>query len=369
MKIRYAVNVRIPTPRAHGLQIMKTCEALAKAGAEVELVVPRRYNAITTDPYTYYGVERAFKIVYLPTFFEVRWRGLSYGFALQTFTFALSLAWHLARKKGDGFELYVRGELGWLLPRVSRVSFVWENHIRPRRAAEARAVRAARGIVVVTKQYRQDLLRDYKLAEDAMLVAPDGVDLTDFTLEISREEARKRLGLPPAATLALYAGSDLPWKGVRYLREAAELLPEGYEVVFVGPISPGPERAKERFVGEQPHRDMPLWLAAADVLVLMGDPASETARYYTSPMKLFEYMAARRPIVAVDLPSFRDVLSEDSAIFVVPGDAEALAEGIVRATGLGAHARIARAWEEVQAYTWARRASSLTAFMGARGVL
>ena len=176
MKIRYAINARIPIQRAHGLQVMKTCEALARAGVEVELVVPRRYNAITMDPFAYYAVEPIFTITYLPTLDLTRW-GVPYAFALQTFAFTFSLARYLKRRRDDS-HLYVRGELGWLLPLFSHASFIWENHIRQHsRRDEARAVRHASGIVVVTERYREDLVRQYQLQDSAVVVVPDGVDL------------------------------------------------------------------------------------------------------------------------------------------------------------------------------------------------
>ena len=366
MKIRYATNARIPIQRAHGLQVMKTCEALARTGAEVELVVPKRYNAITMDPFTYYAVEPIFAITYLPTFDLVRW-GIPYAFALQTLAFTVSLVRYLARWP-DGSCLYVSGELGWLLPLISRTPFFWENHIRVhKRSAEARAVRHAKGIVVVTERYREDLINEYGLQADAVLVAPDGVDLEQFASGIEKAEARVRLVLPADKTLILYTGSDVPWKGLRYLREASRLLPENYEVVFVGHMETMGGAANQRFVGPRPYEEMPMWLAAADVLVLTGDPASETARYYTSPLKLFEYMAARRPIVAVDLPAFRDVLSFESAVLVTPGDPQALADGIVRAVNdAGREARVERAWRAVQAYSWQCRAERILFFIRER---
>lgn len=364
MKIRYAINARIPTPRAHGFQVMKTCEAFARAGAEVELVVPSRHTFVTEDPYAYYAVERIFKIVYLPTI-EFTWGGLSHGFLLQTLAFTFSLAQYLRKHRGDGYVLYLRGELGWLLPRLNRTSFIWEMHIPARwQYNETRAVRHARGVVVVTEQYRRDLIQDHALPPDRVLVAPDGVDLDQFATDIGKAEARLQLGLPADKTLILYTGSDVPWKGLRYLRGASRLLPEDYEVVFVGPIAQEGATANQRFVGLRPSKEMPVWLAAADALVLTGDPASETARYYTSPMKLFEYMAARRPIVAVDLPAFRDVLSEESAVLVTPGDSQALAKGIMRAVAdEGREARVERAWQAVQAYNWQRRAARILAFV------
>ena len=66
MKIAYIQNVRIPTERAHGIQIMKMCEALARLGHDVELIVPRRSNLLKENPFNYYGIRKTFKIRKLP---------------------------------------------------------------------------------------------------------------------------------------------------------------------------------------------------------------------------------------------------------------------------------------------------------------
>ena len=51
MKITYLANIRLPTEKAHGIQITKMCESFASLGHEVTLVVPDRVSAITTDPF------------------------------------------------------------------------------------------------------------------------------------------------------------------------------------------------------------------------------------------------------------------------------------------------------------------------------
>ena len=65
-KLHYISLMRLPTEKAHGLQIMQNCEAFAAAGNDVTLWVSRRWNTAEmrqiSDPYAYYGVERNFKI-------------------------------------------------------------------------------------------------------------------------------------------------------------------------------------------------------------------------------------------------------------------------------------------------------------------
>ena len=99
-------------------------------------------------------------------------------------------------------------------------------------------------------------------------------------------------------------------------------------------------------------------------MLLLPNPASAISREFNSPLKLFEYMASGRPIVASDLPSFREVLTDGrNAVLVEPGNPQALTAGIRRIkedAALGE--RLARqALEDVRDYTWARRAERLDA--------
>ena len=89
---------------------------------------------------------------------------------------------------------------------------------------------------------------------------------------------------------------------------------------------------------------------------------------YTSPLKLFEYMASGRPIVASDLPALREVLRPDeNAVLVEAGDAEALAAGVARLLGDAALASrlAAQAREDVREWTWDKRAERIEALLEA----
>ena len=97
-------------------------------------------------------------------------------------------------------------------------------------------------------------------------------------------------------------------------------------------------------------------------MLALPNPASAISTRFTSPLKLFEYMAAGRAIVASDLPSIREVLHDGvDALLVVPGDANDLADALRRLLGDPAlAAQLARAaFDAAPQYSWARRAERL----------
>jgi glycosyltransferase involved in cell wall biosynthesis len=76
---------------------------------------------------------------------------------------------------------------------------------------------------------------------------------------------------------------------------------------------------------------MPAYLAACDILVSPHGRQADGQEFFGSPTKLFEYMAAGRPIVASAVGQIADVLrDEESALLVPPDDADALCRAILR---------------------------------------
>ncbi len=116
-------------------------------------------------------------------------------------------------------------------------------------------------------------------------------------------------------------------------------------------------------MGFVPNSQLPLIQAACDVLMMpherrvSASGGGDIARF-TSPMKMFEYLASGRAIIASDLPVLREVLNENNAVLIAPEDIDAW-NGTLRVLeihenrrhALGDQARI-----DAAKYTWVERA-------------
>jgi glycosyltransferase involved in cell wall biosynthesis len=145
---------------------------------------------------------------------------------------------------------------------------------------------------------------------------------------------RESLGIPPGAPLIVYTGNMAPYQGIPVLIDATKLVlcecPEAV-LLLVG-IEPGDRlpaaartlvaRGSVRTVGRQPRQAIPAYLALADVLV------SPRVVDGNIPLKVFDYMASGKPIVATNIHSHRSVLNPERAFLVTPTK-EGLARGIL----------------------------------------
>lgn len=369
MRITYIANIRFPTEKAHGIQIMKMCAAFAGLGHQVELVVPWRENSIKVDPFEYYSIKTRFPIKRVFSLDLIRFGRI--GFNIHELTFALSAFFYTLFNKAD--VVFGRDEMPLLLASIhSRV--VWETHTGSYNLA-ARALLMSRSKVIAITQGLKDFYTKRGASAKQILVAPDSVDAEQFDIPLSSTEARERIGLPKDKKIVLYTGHLYDWKGAHILAEAAAFMSSDISVVFVGGTEADIESFKKRFgqtptisiLGKKPYDQMPLYMKASDVLVLPNSPVNDISSLFTSPMKLFEYMASGRPIVASDLPSLREVLNEDNSILVPPDDPKALYEGIMSILSDEVVAkRIShKSHEDSKLYTWGNRAKSITSFITA----
>jgi glycosyltransferase involved in cell wall biosynthesis len=391
LRIRYFADIRFPLERANGVQTMETCHALASRGHDVHLVV--RPDRITPgrDPLSYYGLPMvgSLRIEQVATPRRLLARRLAY------------VAHALRRTVGaTGIDVIVTRDLSLAslllaVPPRWRPPIVYESHgfapavsaemptlhagaARPGRAKlrrlggrERRVWRLADAYVTITDGLARELADRFG-PRPRLAVIPDGARLPAPATVSGPAHG------PDTAPVVGYAGHLYPWKGLDVLVGALGRL-GGMRGLIVGGFEGEPDLARVKALAEQvapgrvefagmvePPRVAEL-LRRADVLVIPNLP-SRISSAYTSPLKLFEYMASARPIVASDLPALREVLRPDgNAVLVEPGSVDALAAGIRRVIEDAALGRrlAGNARRDVAEYTWEKRAERLEAVLAA----
>jgi len=379
MKLYYIANLRLPTEKAHGIQIMKMSQAFVNQGLKLTLVVPKRFNQkIKQDPFEFYDLKKEFKITRL---FCLDLMGLEkifgkIAFLIQSFSFAFVVLIYCLLKSKKDEVLYIRHLFSvWLLS-LFGFRVYYEIHALPKNMIFGpRFYKRLAGIIVITKNIKKTLIKK-GIDNDKILVAPDGVDLSDFMLDLTKSECRRKLNLPQDKKIILYTGHLFKWKGASVLAEAAKKISLDCLVVFVGGTTEDIVKFKEKYshlsniliAGWHPYKEIPCWLKAADVLVLPNSGKTEISRYWTSPMKMFEYMTSQRPIVASDLPSMREVLNKKNAVLIKPDSSQRLAQSIdfVLKNPDFSHKLAEQAYIDIRLYTWDLRVKRIIEFISKR---
>jgi glycosyltransferase involved in cell wall biosynthesis len=392
-RLLYIANIRLPTEKAHGLQIVQNCEAFTDSGADVTLWTARRTNTAELrgvgDIWAFYGVRRNFELRRIPCFDLLplvpgRTDTLArLIFYLQEGTFLLVMLLRVLFARADVYysrDALVILALSFFKPRYK---LAYEAHRlstgRGGRWLQRQTVRRVGTIISVTAQLSQELAKLMPSGSpQKFLVAHDGIRADRFASVLGRDEARGIVGWPQDAFVVGYVGrlhTMAMDKGVGTLVEALHGV-DSATLALVGGPDDMAEALRARWLelgldgryflnaGQVAAEKVPLYLSAMDVCV-MPMPWTEHFAFYASPMKLFEYMASRRPIVASDLPSTAEVVAnEESALLYPVGDVTALGAAIARLRDDPAlrERLAANAYEEVMAhYTWAARAQRILA--------
>ena len=211
------------------------------------------------------------------------------------------------------------------------------------RLVERINLRAADRVVVVSRTLRDQLVEQGLVEPNRVVVNPNGVDPQRFRPDLGGARVRRRLGVQ-SSTVVGFSGTFGVWHGIPTLAAALpRVLAARPQVRFLligdGPLRPVVDDAvreqglNQRVVltGQVPLVQMPEYLAACDVLVSPHARQVDGAEFFGSPTKLYEYMAAGRPIVASGIGQIGEVLADgETALLVPPDDPEALVAAILR---------------------------------------
>ncbi len=383
MRLAYLDPHPVPDDCPEAMQILHTVDALGAIGVDVSLVTPRPRRALTEENILGRPLEARVALHHLP---DPRRRWWFPTASSKPYYFMAARV--LRRLRADVVLVRNLTMADYLLRQVPQIPLVFETHElfaqtyreehphrSPLKRRKLRTIEErerfvycnAAGVLALTPMLLEDIRNTYCVTVPGE-IAPDGVDL--------RQAQAPLMLVQNPLPMLLYLGSLHPWKGVDTLilamkhvtrpaqltivggstRRISELRAlsqregVGERVVFIGPVEPG-----RRFE----------WIHRADICLLSLAPTSIGSRY-TSPLKLFEYMAAGKPVIVSDLPSMRVVLEPDRhALLVESGDPQDFARAIERLLSQPAlRERLGRAARELaREFTWETRARRVRAFV------
>jgi|GEM_PF-360271 len=406
MKFLYLTNERFPTRDAVSIQQMHVVESFAQLGLDVTFIRPYYHDMSQfsdDDIRHFYGIDNNFDMKTIPSLLSMskpRY-GIDIGYGVDgkenlkipviggMSVLASTAAYIIKNVLSGTFDepaiiysrnlnstyVFCRHRRTWL--RGKPVKIFVEAHAltqRPQRLFNY-IIAQCDGIVSITNALKDDLVRTYNIPPEHIYVAPDGVrEIQSQDANSSVSQVRQRLNLPLDKKIVVYSGGFSRGKGVENAIRAAAHFNNDVHFYLLGGAPKTIAEVKKMTNADQyqnvhlpgfiPPRDIASYQAAADVLILPST-YDYSLREYTSPLKLFEYMAAGRPVVASDLPVFREVLRHKENGYLVEANPDALADGIRTVLS---HPELAKhissnAFNDVQKFTYHQRAKNIVNFL------
>lgn len=202
---------------------------------------------------------------------------------------------------------------------------------------ELQSLNLSRKVVIVTDKLKEIIQETYGIDEEKLIVIQNGAN-TDLFRPVNTKYARQKLGMHNKNNYVSFVGYLAPWQGVEYLIQAAhivlEKLPETYFLV----VGDGPMKSEWRelaeklgiansfiFTGSVPYKDVPLYINSGNLCVV---PKKLLMSGY-SPLKLYEYMACGRPVIATKTYGFEVIEEKKAGLLIDPEDSYDFAEKIM----------------------------------------
>lgn len=196
--------------------------------------------------------------------------------------------------------------------------------------------KSSKRLIVVSSGIKHGLVDLYNLNLDKIITISNGVNTKLFTI-LNSEACKKEINLNLDSNYICFVGSFAPWHGLDHLVKAAPLILEKFpntKFILVGDgrtkdsIKKSIDELKLNndfiFVGTVPHKKIPIYINACDVCVIL-----KRKDIPGSPLKLREYMACGKPVIATKSPDF-NILSENFAgILVDPENIIELSNAII----------------------------------------
>ena len=369
MKILYISKSIIPSRTANSIHVMKMCQAFADNGHEVVLLAPdvkNHYEKDIEDIYEYYGTRKNFNIkkLYHP----------NQKFGAFLYTLAIFFYLFINKKFDLVYGRFLHGVYvaTWLNNKVIYEShaptFDKKNH---RLIVFKNLIKSKYFIkmVVISEALKNMYLEKRYLSNTKIQIAHDGADeVVNFDRKINLLGHKENLKVG-------YVGHLYKGKGMEVIASLANKLDDDMEIHIIGGLEKDIKFWKSKinsknifFYGFIPHKEVSSYINALDVCLLPNQKivlahGSESSKEFmnisdfTSPLKLFEYMSHKKPIIASDLPVIREVLNEKNSILLKCDDIDLWINSIKNLKNLKNRDLIAnQALSDFYNYSWKNRA-------------
>ena len=375
MKLAYLAQSTIPSTAANSVHVMKMCAAFASCGVEVELIVPaiRDLDFSMDEVYDYYGVERTFSLHRVPY--------VSPGGSRLKYLISSGKLWLDFRRRLNDFKpdlVYGRSVIGCHAGVSLGISTGLEVH-QPvwGSLVEGKLLRSLvkkddfRKLVTITDALGRLYDAEGALGSKGIAVAADAADALPLDEVVSSWPGR------PDCLQAGYIGSLHEGRGVEVVLELARRIKDvDFHLVGGDENSLERIRAMEKTAnvflhGFVPPSETHKYRNSCDVLLAPYQESIEvhggggnTAKY-CSPLKIFEYMSARKAIMISDLPVFHEVLNSGNAVMLPPDDVDAWESALHKfhdADLREAYAAVAYS-DFTRHHTWKNRAENILSFL------
>jgi len=365
---------RFPSEKAASIFTAENCSAFATLGWKVVLLVPRRLDRLKEDPFLHYSISNNFSIKYLPVI-DLFSFSKKMAFFVSFITFSVSTFFYLLGKVKKGDVVYSNETLPLFISPFKNTFYEMHDFPESNFWFYKMLMKKVRWILIHNRWKIKEAVKKLDVSKNKILHQSNVVNPEMFDIDFSKAEAREKLNLPKDKKIIMYTGHLYGWKGATVLADSAEHLGDDFLIVFVGGTPDDIENFKKKytknknilFTGHKEHKEIPIWQKTADILALPNTAKEKISKYYTSPMKLFEYMASKKPIIASDIPSIREVANDNMVNFVEPDNPQKLAESIKALVGnIDLQNKLSKnAHDKVLNQTWGKRAKTITEFIHA----
>lgn len=342
LRLAYLFDQRLPCTATDTEQVLNTISALSRAGVDVTLVLPRDWVRRDVDADAlrrYYQVKGDFKVVRLRSISPAPRGLLKPIHALRATLYACFRAW----SKEPFDVLYTRNApalvIGLMFGRrmMYETYRPWPVQVPILRPIFKWAMSRSRFLgASFHSEYARSTYEALGGEPTRLDVIHNGFDPDRFAVDPGKSEARARCGLSEiTGTMLTYTGRVHINKGLGLVLDLAKRHPE-LTFVLVGSEGEGEVEHRASKISNvviKPwitYQELPDYLFASDILLIPPSkgPLAKVGNTVL-PMKLFQYLAAARPIFAPESPDTAELLSHRNSAYLVPADdLDAISKGL-----------------------------------------